>query len=36
MTDGLLPDPIFKLLTPEAVSQGVVFLCSEQAPKNWA
>ena len=34
MTDGLLPDPIFKLLTPEAVSQGVVFLCSEQAPSR--
>ena len=34
MTDGLLPDPIFKLLTPEAVSQGVLFLCSEQAPSR--
>jgi len=34
MTDGLLPEPVFKLLTPEAVSQGVLFLCSEQAPSR--
>lgn len=32
MTDGLLPEPVFKLLAPEYVSQGVVFLASEQAP----
>lgn len=32
MTDGLLPEPVFKLLAPEYVSQGVVFLASEKAP----
>lgn len=32
MTDGLLPEPVFKLLAPEYVSQGVVFLASDQAP----
>jgi NAD(P)-dependent dehydrogenase (short-subunit alcohol dehydrogenase family) len=34
MTDGLLPEPVFKLLAPEYVSQGVVFLASEQAPSR--
>jgi NAD(P)-dependent dehydrogenase (short-subunit alcohol dehydrogenase family) len=34
MTDGLLPEPVFKLLAPEAVSPGVLFLCSEQAPSR--
>jgi NAD(P)-dependent dehydrogenase (short-subunit alcohol dehydrogenase family) len=34
MTDGLLPEPVFRLLTPESVSHGVVFLCSEQAPSR--
>ena len=34
MTDGLFPEPVFKLLKPEAVSQGVLFLCSEQAPSR--
>ena len=32
MTDGLLPDEVFKLLSPESVSPGVVFLASESAP----
>jgi NAD(P)-dependent dehydrogenase (short-subunit alcohol dehydrogenase family) len=34
MTEGLLPEPVFNLLTPESVSPGVVFLCSEQAPSR--
>jgi len=34
MTDGLLPEPVFKLLAPEYVSQGVVFLASEKAPSR--
>jgi hypothetical protein len=34
MTNGLLPEPVFKLLAPEYVSQGVVFLASEQAPSR--
>jgi len=34
MTKGLLPEPVFKLLSPQAVSHGVVFLCSEQAPSR--
>ncbi len=34
MTEGLLPEPVFKLLAPEYVSQGVVFLASEQAPSR--
>jgi len=34
MTEGLLPEPVFKLLTPDSVSHGVVYLCSEQAPSR--
>ena len=34
MTDGLLPDAVFKLLSPESVSPGVVFLASEGAPSR--
>ena len=34
MTDGLLPEAVFKLLAPEYVSQGVVFLASNQAPSR--
>ena len=34
MTEGLLPKPVFDLLTPDSVSHGVVFLCSEQAPSR--
>jgi NAD(P)-dependent dehydrogenase (short-subunit alcohol dehydrogenase family) len=34
MTEGLLPDAVFQMLTPESVSPAVVFLCSEQAPSR--
>ena len=34
MTDGLFPEPVFKLMPPESVSPGVVFLCSENAPSR--
>ncbi len=34
MTDGLMPEEMFKLLAPESVSPGVVFLASEQAPSR--
>ena len=34
MTDGLFPDAVFKLLTPESVSPGIVFLASEGAPSR--
>ncbi len=34
MTDGLLPDEVFKLLSPDKVSPGVVFLASEGAPSR--
>ena len=34
MTDGLFPEPVFKLMPPESVSPGVVFLCSEDAPSR--
>jgi hypothetical protein len=34
MTDGLFPDAVFKLLSPELVSPGVVFLASEAAPSR--
>lgn len=34
MTDGLLPVPVFKLLSPESVSPGVVFLASPDAPSR--
>ncbi len=34
MTEGLLPEPVFNLLTPDSVSHGVVFLCSGQAPSR--
>ena len=32
MTDGLLPEAVFDLLSPESVSPGVVFLVSKDAP----
>lgn len=32
MTEGLLPEEAFKLLTPETVTPGVLFLVSEDAP----
>ena len=34
MTEGLLPEPVFNMLTPDSVSHGVVFLCSGQAPSR--
>ena len=34
MTDGLMPDAVFKLLAPEYVSPAVVFLASEAAPSR--
>lgn len=34
MTDGLLPESVFKLLSPESVSPGVVFLASKDAPSR--
>lgn len=34
MTDGLFPEDVFKLLSPESVSPGVVFLASEDAPSR--
>jgi len=34
MTDGLLPDAVFRLLSPEYVSPGIVFLASEDAPSR--
>ncbi len=34
MTDGLMADAVFKLLAPEHVSPGVVFLASEGAPSR--
>jgi len=32
MTDGLLPKPVYDLLSPESVSPGVVYLVSRDAP----
>jgi NAD(P)-dependent dehydrogenase (short-subunit alcohol dehydrogenase family) len=34
MTEGLIPEAVFGMLSPEAVSPGVVFLASEQAPSR--
>lgn len=34
MTDGLFPQAVFDLLTPESVSPGVVFLVSPDAPRR--
>ncbi len=34
MTDGLLPQPVFDMLTPDSVSPGIVFLASENAPSR--
>ena len=34
MTEGLIPEAAFKLLSPESVSPGVVFLASEGAPSR--
>jgi hypothetical protein len=34
MTEGLLPEPVFKLLSPEAVSPAIVFLAGPDAPSR--
>jgi NAD(P)-dependent dehydrogenase (short-subunit alcohol dehydrogenase family) len=34
MTEGLIPEAAFKLLSPESVSPGVVFLASDSAPSR--
>lgn len=34
MTEGLMPDEVFKLLSPESVSPGVVFLVGADAPSR--
>ena len=34
MTEGLFPDAVYKLLSPESVSPGVVFLASQDAPSR--
>ncbi len=34
MTEGLMPEPVFKLLSPEAVSPAVVFLAGPDAPSR--
>jgi hypothetical protein len=34
MTDGLFPQAVFELLTPESVSPGVVFLIGPDAPSR--
>ena len=34
MTDGLLPEEVFDMLTPESVSPGIVFLSSKDAPSR--
>jgi NAD(P)-dependent dehydrogenase (short-subunit alcohol dehydrogenase family) len=34
MTEGLMPDAVFKLLSPESVSPGVVFLVGPDAPSR--
>jgi NAD(P)-dependent dehydrogenase (short-subunit alcohol dehydrogenase family) len=34
MTEGLFPEPVFKLLSPETVSPAVVFLASPDAPSR--
>jgi NAD(P)-dependent dehydrogenase (short-subunit alcohol dehydrogenase family) len=34
MTDGLFPEGVFDMLTPESVSPGVIFLVSQDAPSR--
>ena len=34
MTEGLIPEAVFKLLSPESVSPGIVFLASSDAPSR--
>ena len=34
MTEGLFPEPVFKLMSPDAVSPAVVFLSGPEAPSR--
>jgi NAD(P)-dependent dehydrogenase (short-subunit alcohol dehydrogenase family) len=34
MTEGLIPEPALKLMTPESVTAGLIVLASEQAPER--
>jgi len=34
MTEGLLPEPVFKLMAPESVSPAIVFLAGPEAPSR--
>ncbi len=34
MTEGLIPEPVFKLLSPEVVSPAIVFLAGPDAPSR--
>ena len=34
MTEGLFPEGVFELLSPESVSPGVIFLASQEAPSR--
>jgi hypothetical protein len=34
MTEGLFPEPVFKLLSPESVSPAIVFLAGPDAPSR--
>ena len=34
MTEGLIPEAVFQMLSPESVSPGVVYLASEEAPSR--
>jgi len=34
MTEGLFPEPVFKLMAPEAVSPGIIFLTGPEAPSR--
>ena len=34
MTEGLIPEPVFELLSPESVSPGLVFLVGPEAPSR--
>jgi NAD(P)-dependent dehydrogenase (short-subunit alcohol dehydrogenase family) len=34
MTEGLIPDNIFKLMTPESVTAALLYLCADEAPQR--
>jgi hypothetical protein len=34
MTEGLIPEAVFRMLSPESVSPGVVYLASDEAPSR--